>query len=38
MEPRRTPRLPVLYLLAFDHRGSFEQLVGDATLVPGASG
>jgi len=25
-----------LYLLAFDHRGSFEQLVGDAALVPGA--
>lgn len=25
-----------LYLLAFDHRGSFEQLVGDAALVAGA--
>ena len=25
-----------LYLLAFDHRGSFEQLVGNAALVPGA--
>jgi len=25
-----------LYLLAFDHRGSFEQLVGDVALVPGA--
>jgi myo-inositol catabolism protein IolC len=25
-----------LYLLAFDHRGSFEQLVGDPARVPGA--
>ena len=25
-----------LYMLAFDHRGSFEKMVGDVELVPGA--
>jgi len=25
-----------LYILAFDHRGSFEKMVGDVELVPGA--
>ncbi|MFL5926597.1 MAG: 2-deoxy-5-keto-D-gluconate 6-phosphate aldolase domain-containing protein, partial [Gaiellaceae bacterium] len=25
-----------LYVLAFDHRGSFEKMVGDAERVPGA--
>ena len=26
-----------LYMLAFDHRGSFEKMVGDVELVPGAN-
>jgi hypothetical protein len=25
-----------LYILAFDHRGSFEKMVGDVERVPGA--